>query len=81
MCLEVGSLIKTSLTDGTPVWSLLVVEDFVNGQCPVLAETLATIITFKRFLFAVNVAMIPGIYSSKLESLFGSCCGECNGLP
>ena len=61
MCLEVGSLIKTSLTDGTPVWSLLVVEDFVNSQGSVWAETLATIITFERFLFAVYVAMIPGI--------------------
>ena len=81
MCLEVGSLIKTSLTDGTPVRSLLVVEDFMDSQGSVLAETLATVITFERFLFAVNVAMIPGIYSSKLESLFGSCCGECNGLP
>ena len=61
MRLKVGSLIKTSLTDWTSVWSLLVVKDFVNGQCSVLTETLATIITFERFLFAVYVAMIPGI--------------------
>ena len=61
MRLKVGSLIKTSLTDWTSVRSLLVMKDFVNGQCSVLTETLATIITFERFLFAVYVAMIPGI--------------------
>ena len=61
MRLKVGSLIKTSLTDWTSVRSLLVVKDFVNGQGSVLTETLATIITFERFLFAVYVAMIPGI--------------------
>ena len=61
MRLEVGSLIKTSLTDWTSVWSFLVVKDFVNGQGSVLAETLATIITFERLLFAVYVAMVPGI--------------------
>ena len=57
--LEVGSLIKTPLTDWTPVRSLLVVEDLMDCQGSVLAKTLATIITFERFLFAVNVAMIP----------------------
>ena len=61
MRLKVGSLIKTSLTDWTSVRSLLVMKDFVNGQGSVLTETLATIITFERFLFAVYVAMIPGI--------------------
>ena len=61
MCLEVGSLIKTSLTDGTPVRSLLVVEDFMDSQGSVLAETLATIITLERLLFAVYVAMVPEI--------------------
>ena len=61
MRLKVGSLIKTSLTDWTSVRSLLVVKDFVNGQGSVLTETLATIITFEGFLFAVYVAMIPGI--------------------
>ena len=61
MRLEVGSLIKTSLTDWTSVWSFLVVKDFVNGQGSVLAETFATIITFERLLFAVYVAMVPGI--------------------
>ena len=60
--LEVGSLIKTPLTDWTPVRSLLVVEDLMDCQGSVLAKTLATIITFERFLLAVNVAMIPGIY-------------------
>ena len=61
MRLKVGSLIKTSLTDWTSVRSLLIVKDFVNGQGSVLAETLATIITFERLLFAVYVAMVPGI--------------------
>ena len=61
MRLKVGSLIKTSLTDRTSVRRLLVVKDFVNGQGSVLTETFATIITFERFLFAVYVAMIPGI--------------------
>ena len=61
MCLEVGSLIKTSLTDWTSVWSFLVVKYFVNGQGSVLAETLATIITLERLLFAVYVAMVPEI--------------------
>ena len=65
MRLQVGSLIKASLADWTSVRRLLVVKDFVNSQGSVLAETLATIITFERFLFAVNVAMIPGIYSSQ----------------
>ena len=65
MRLQVGSLIKASLADWTPVRRLLVVKDFVNSQGSVLAETLATIITFERFLFAVNVAMIPGMYSSQ----------------
>ena len=61
MRLEVGSLIKTSLTDWTSVWSFLIVKYFVNGQGSVLAETLATIITLERLLFAVYVAMVPGI--------------------
>ena len=61
MRLEVRSLIKTSLTDWTSVRCFLIVKDFVNGQGSVLAETLATIITFERLLFAVYVAMVPGI--------------------
>ena len=82
MGLQVGFLIETSLTDRTAMRRLLVMEDFVNGQGSVLTETLSTVITFEWFLFAVDVTMIPGIYSVR-KFIFRTCVGwgECNGLP
>jgi hypothetical protein len=35
------------------------VEDLVHGQCSGLAKAFATIMTFERLLFRVNVAVIP----------------------
>ena len=59
--LQVGALVKTSLTDRTSVWRLLVVKYFVNCQGPRLTESFPAVRAFKWFLFGMNVAVIPGI--------------------
>ena len=58
--LQIGALIKTSLTDGTSVGRLLVVEDLVHRQGARLAETLPTVSALEWLLFGMNVAVISG---------------------
>ena len=59
--LQVGALVKTTLTYRTSVWRLLVVKYFVNCQGPRLAESFPAVRAFKWFLFGMNVAVIPEI--------------------
>ena len=59
--LQVGPLVETALTDGTPMGSLLVVKYLVNCQGPRLTESFPAVRAFKWFLFGMYVAVIPGI--------------------
>jgi hypothetical protein len=56
--LEIGALIEAAMADGTFVWRLLQVRDFMHGQCARLTEAFAAIVTLEGLLFGVNVAMI-----------------------
>lgn len=51
MGLQIGALIEAALADGTFVRGLLHVENFVDGQCARLTETLAAFEAFERFFF------------------------------
>ena len=64
MRLEVGSLVKAPLTHGAFVRRLLHMQDLMNSQGSRLAETLATLGTFKRFLFGMNVSVISQVILS-----------------
>ena len=51
MGFQIGSLIETSLTDGTSVGGFFKVKNLVNCQSPVLTKTFSTIVTFEWFFF------------------------------
>ena len=53
--LQVAPLVEAALAHGTLVRALLHVQDLVDGQGPRLAEALATVGTFERFLFRMNI--------------------------
>jgi len=59
--LQVGSLIETSLTDGTLVGRFLHVQDLVDRQCPGLTEPLSAVRTFERFFLGMNVPVVPQV--------------------
>lgn len=59
MRLQVGALVEAATADRTLVRRLLQVSDFVHGQSPRLAETLAAVGALERLLLRVNVPVIP----------------------
>ena len=61
--LQVGPLVETPLTDGTPVRGLLVVENLVDGERAGLTESFTTVRALERFLFGMDVAVVPEIVS------------------
>ena len=61
--LQVGPLVETPLTDGTPVRGLLVVENLVDGKRAGLTEAFTTVRALERFLFGMDVAVVPEIVS------------------
>jgi len=69
MALQVRSLVETSLTDRTPVYRFVQMQDFVNGESFWLSISLATIIAGVRFHLGVGVLVISQmIHSSKCFS-------------
>lgn len=55
--LQVGPLVETARANRAFVRRLFQMEDPMDGQRPRLAETLAAIGAFERFLFRMNVSI------------------------
>lgn len=57
MSLQVRSLVKALIADGTLVWRFFHVQNLVDSQCSGLAESFSALGAFERLFLGMNVSV------------------------